>query len=449
MTRLIIALTLTIFISACSPAEEITKVLNVQELTSNVWLVEDNTAPVISINFSFDGGLLHDPKGKPGVGRLVSILLDEGAGELSSQEFQKELSNNSIHMSFSSGRDAFYGKIKTLTKNKDIAFKLLNLALTKPNFNEDAITRMKNANIADIKDSLGDPRWLSARSFNGMLFAGHPYELPGYGHLKSMKEINRQDLIDFKNKQFTRDTLKIAIAGDISKTEALAAVKTIFNELPEKSTSLDIKNTLLQYKGKTILLPVKSPQTYISVANEGIDRKDTDWYAATVMNYILGGGGFESRLMKEIRKKRGLTYGVYSGLSSMKHANLIRADLSTSNEKASEALKILKREWQKMAKDGATEKELKEAKSYITGSLLLGLTSTSAIASALNGLQQYNLDYNYINNRNDKINKVTLADIKRVADRLLKVDDLTIVMAGDPKNIDIDIKLDKPPKMGD
>ncbi len=448
MIRFIIASILIVLITACSP-DETTKVLNIQELDHNVWLVEDNTAPVISINFSFDGGLLHDPKDKPGVGRLVSILLDEGAGILSSQKFQEELSNNSIHMSFSAGRDAFYGNIKTLTKNKDKAFDLLNRALTKPHFYEEAITRMKNANIADIKDNLGNPSWLSARSFNGMLFAGHPYELPGYGNLKSMRAINRQDLVDFRKKQFTKDVLKIAIAGDISKTEALVAVKTIFNELPKKSTSLAIKDTLLQHKGKIILLPVKSPQTYISVANEGIDRKDPDWYAATVMNYILGGGGFESRLMEEIRKKRGLTYGVHSGLSSMKHANLIRADLSTSNEKASEALKILKQEWIKMAKDGATEQELKEAKSYITGSLLLGLTSTSAISSTLNGLQQNGLDYNHINNRNDKINKVTLVDIKRVADRLLKVNDLTIVMAGDPKNIDIDIKLNNPPKMED
>ncbi len=445
-----IVVALLILVSAsCAQTQKEVKIINVEEIASNVWLVSDSSAPVISINFSFDGGLLFDPSDKPGVGRLVSILLDEGAGEYNSQEFQKALSNNSISMGFTAGRDAFYGDIKTLTKNKDKAFELLNLALTQPHFNEDAITRMKNANIADIKDSLGNPKWLAARSFNGMLFKGHPYELPGYGHLKSMRTITRRDLMEFRYKQFTKEALKISIAGDISKAEALIAVRNIFSTLPMRSNLINVSNTPLQHKGKTILLEVDTPQTFISVANQGINRKDPDWHAATIMNYILGGGSFKARLMEEIRKKRGLTYGVYSSINSMKHANLIRADLSTSNEKASEALKVLKTEWQKMADKGVSAEELKDAKSYLTGSLLLGLTSTSAIASTLNSLQQNDLGYNYINKRNDKIKAVKLEDIQRVAKRLLKADELTIVMAGKPENIFVDIKLDKPPKMED
>ena len=427
------------------------KALDVQVLKgpagAEAWLVQDSTVPVISISFSFEGGLAYDPDDKPGVGRLVSILLDEGAGDMRAQEFQQKLSDNAIGMDFTAGRDAFYGQLRTLTKNKDLAFDMLRLALTQPRFDTDAIDRMRNANIAELKNDLGEPSWLVARTFNGMMFEGHYYARPGFGNLQSMNTITRKDMLDYTHGQFAKNVLKVSIAGDITQEEAQAALNKIFRDLPDAADPVDATEATLGYPGKTILLPLDTPQTYIMVGEQGIKRSDKDWHAAMVMNYILGGSSFDARLMREIRAKRGLTYGVYSSLSSMDHADLMQANMSASNDKVQEALQLLRDEWAEMAKDGPTTEELENAKSYLTGSLLLQLTSTKDIAAALNDMQRDDLDADYINKRNDIINSLTLADVKRMAAQLLKTENLTTVLVGKPKNINVDILLDKPPGM--
>ena len=440
-----------IILMAHSSFAEAAKVLDVQKIKTpagiEVWLVQDKSVPVISMSYSFEGGLVYDPEDKPGVGRLVSILLDEGADELTSQQFQAQLSDNAIGMEFTAGRDAFYGQLKTLKSNKDLAFHLLNLALTKPRFDSDAIERMRNANISEIKSSMGEPGWLVARTFNGMVFQGHPYAVPGYGTLESMPKITHKELMDFVHAQFARNVLKVAIAGDISKEEASKAVDSIFASLPAQAETTDEGKAEFKYAGKTIMLPLDAPQTYISAGEPGIRRDDKDWQAATLMNFILGGSDFDARLMREIRKKRGLTYGVYSSLTSMKHAGLLQVELSASNEKVAEALTLLRQEWAKMAKDGALEQEVQDAKAYLTGSLPLELTSTDSISETLNSLQRDDLDYNYINQRNAELNAVTVADVKRVAARLLKPENLTVVLVGQPQGITADIMLDHPPGM--
>lgn len=449
MKCFVLSLLLAIAFFRPAYAEAGGKILDVQKFKTpagiEVWLVEDKTVPVVSLTFSFDGGLVYDPEDKPGVGRLVSILLDEGAGQLTSQEFQSRLNDNAIRMSFSAGRDAFQGQLKTLKSNAALAFDLLRMALNQPRFDADAIERMRNANISEIKDDMGNPGWLVSRTYNGMVFEGHPYALPGYGNLDSMQRIARKDLLDFVRAQFARDVLKVAIAGDITKDEAEKAVDGIFGALSAQAEEVGGVDAPLNYAGKTILLPLSTPQTYISAGGAGIKRDDKDWHAAFIMNYILGGGGFDARLMKEIREKRGLTYGVYSSLASMKRAAVLQANMSASNEKVAEALKLLKQEWAKMAKDGPTDQEVQDAKSYLTGSLLLELTSTDDISETLNGMQRDGLDFDYINQRNAMINAVTAAGVRRVAARLLKPESLTVILVGQPAHVTADIMLDHAP----
>ncbi len=427
------------------------KVLDIEAVKTKsgveAWIVEDRTAPIIAISFSFEGGLSYDPEDKPGVGRLVSILLDEGAEKMKSQEFQGKLSDNAISMSFTAGRDAFYGRLLTITKNKDLAFGLLRSALTAPRFDQDAIERMKNSNVAEIKDNMGNPSWLVARTFNGMMFEGHYYSRPGFGNLASMATITRRDLQHFVGEQFARSVLKVSISGDLTKDEAVAAIDNIFGSLPEKAGAVDMPPAELKYPGKTILLELDTPQTFVIASEKSIARTDKDWHAAMIMNYILGGSSFSARLMREIREKRGLTYGVYSALGTMKSANLIQVNMSASNEKVEEALRLMKQEWESMAKDGPTAEELQDAKSFLTGSLLLQLTSNSDIASSMNDMQRDGLDPGYINKRNSYLRDVTIADVKRVSEEILKADDLTTILVGKPKNISVDILLDKPPGM--
>lgn len=455
MIRFIATLTFALFSVIAAPAfatETVpSKVLDVKAFTTpagiNVWLVEDHSIPVISLNFSFEGGLAHDPEGKPGVARLVSILLDEGAENMDSQAFQTKLSDNAISMGFTAGRDAFFGELRTITDNRTLAFDLLRAALASPRFDDDAIERMKNANAAQIKRDMGDPAWLSARTFNGILFEGHVYALPGYGNLASMQKITKKDLVNFTRAQFSRDVLQVAIAGDLTEAEAKTLVDKTFGALPAKGTAVDGTDIEPQYAGKTILLPLDTPQTYIAIGAPGIPRADNDWHAAVVMNYILGGGSFDSWLMTEVREKRGLTYGIYSSLQSMKHAAISQISLSSSNENVAEAMSIIRSQLQRMAEAGPTEQELKDAKAYLTGSLMLELTSTGDIAGVLNGLQRDDMDAEYINRRNAMLNAITLADVRRVAKRLLKTDLLTTVLVGKPDNVKADIMLDKPPGM--
>lgn len=429
------------------------KVLDVQVLKSSsgveAWLVEDHSVPVISMNFSFEGGLAFDPEDKPGVGRLVSILLDEGADKLKSQEFQAKLSDNAISMSFTAGRDAFYGRVQTLSKNKDLAFDLLRMSLNSPRFDQDAIDRMKAANVSEIQENMGEPGWLVARTFNGMLFEGHYYSRPGFGNLESMSTITRKDLLQFVKEQFGRNVLKVAVAGDITPEEVKAVLDRIFGTLPEKAQAVDLPATTPGYAGKTILLPLDAPQTYIIAGQQGLSRNDKDWHASVIMNYILGGGSFNARLMKEIREKRGLTYGVYSSLTNMRSADIIQANMSASNEKVEEAVRLLKESWAEMAKDGPTAEELADAKSYLTGSLLLQLTSTSDISGALNDIQRDGLGPDYINQRNAQLSAVSMGDVKRVSAKILQADKLSIILVGKPKNMNVDILLDRPPGMNE
>jgi zinc protease len=448
MKRLLLTM-LMVFAFAPAAFAAKAKELEVQAIKSpsgvEAWLVEDHTVPVISMGFSFEGGDAYDPESKPGVSHLVSTLLDEGAGDLTSQEFQGKEEDNEIGLSFVAGRDAFYGNLMTLSSTRELAFGLLGLALSKPRFDADAIERMKNAATAEIKQNMGDPAWLVARTFNGMVYEGHYYSRPGLGTPESVEAVTRKDLVDFVQAQFGRNVLKVAIAGDVTKAQAEGLIERAFGALPEKAQPVTQPDAQMHYAGKTILLPLDTPQTYIAAGEPGIRRKDKDWHAAMVMNYILGGSSFDARLMTEIREKRGLTYGVYSQLTSMTYGATLQADMSASNDKVEEALRLLKDAWSGMAKDGPTEEELANAKSYLTGSLPLKLTSTSEIAQLLNEYQRDDLGPDYVNKENSFIEALSMDDVKREARKLLKADQLAVVLVGKPKNINVDILLDKPP----
>ena len=449
MKRFVIAL--FVLCAAAHPALAADKTLDVQKIKTpagiEIWLVQDKAVPVISMSYSFDGGLAYDPEDKPGVGRLVSILLDEGAGDMTSQEFQSRLGDNTIDMKFTAGRDAFQGQLRTLKANKDTAFRLLGLALNKPRFDKEAIERLRNANAAEIRNDMNDPEWLVARTFNGMAFEGHPYAVPALGTLDSMTKITRQDLLDFVHAQFGKDVLKVAIAGDISREEAVKAVDDIFAGLPAKAEQIDEKEAEFKYAGKTVMLPLESPQTYISAGEAGVKRGDKDWPAAMIMNFVLGGNSFEARLPQELRKKHRLTQGISTTLGSMRRAGVLQVDFSAGNAKVADALQLLEQEWARMADGGPTDEEVQGAKNYLTGALPLELTSTGSIAETLNDLQRDGLDYDYINHRNAELNAVTTADVKRVAAHLLKKENLTTVLIGQPQGITADIMLDHAPGM--
>ncbi|WP_434617786.1 M16 family metallopeptidase [Azospirillum sp. B2RO_4] len=399
------------------------------------WLVEDHKVPVIALEWAFEGAGGIDPKGKEGLANLTSTMLDEGAGPYDSQAFQARLQDNAIALGFDAGRDGFSGSMRTLTEHRDEALELTRLSLTDPHFAPDSLERMRASITASLKRDLADPNYVARRQFYATAFPNHPYGDEIRGTLESLPTITPDDLRRFVKSQFGRDRLVVAATGDISPEDLGKALDKVFGGLPAKAEVPPIPDVTMSGLGQTILLPRPTAQTVMLMGQPGVKRDDPDWYAATVMNYVLGGGGFGSRLMEEVREKRGLSYGVYSYLIPMDHAALVMASGSTVNAKAGQALDIMRQEWARMAKDGLTDQEMADAKTYLTGSFPLQLGSTQAIARILLQVKRDNLGIDYLNQRDRYINGVTQADIKRVAQRLLDPAKLLTVLVGKPDGV--------------
>lgn len=426
-----------------SNAQETKKFLDIKEVTSpagiKAWLVEDHSIPVISLEYAFrDTGAKNDPQDKQGLSQLASNTMDEGSGSLTSEEFQKRLQDQSISLTFDSNRDTFGGNLKTLTTNKESAFQLLNLALTQPRFDEEPVERMKAANLSRIKSSMTNPEWIAARLQNDRIFEGHAYSRNSGGTLSSLASITPADLKSF-HKTLGKNNLVIAVAGDISAAELSTKLDEIFGGLPEVPSKPSDKTTL-KNAGKTYIFKKDIPQTIIEIAQTGVSREDPDYHAAQLMNYILGGSGFGSRLTEEIREKRGLTYGIYSYFQEYEATKAFHISTSTENKNVSDMIALIKTEWQKMKQAPVTDKELQDAKSYLIGSMPLSLTSTNAIASLLLSLQLDKLPVNYLDTREKTLRGITPEDIQKTAQRLLDEESFTTILVGQPdgiKNADI------------
>lgn len=420
------------------------KYLDIQTVTTDggitAWLVEDHSIPILAMTFAFtDAGAKNDTKDKQGLTRLASNTMDEGAGDILSQEFQKTLQDLSISLSFSAGRDHFTGNLRTLSQNQDKAFELLKLAVNTPRFDQEPLDRMRASNKSRVKASLADPRWLNARIQNDVLFEGHPYALNSGGTLTTLDGITSDDLRGF-HKRLGQNNLVIAVAGAITAQELKQRLNDVFGALPmveehDKKT-FEIKNS-----GKTYLHQKDIPQTVIEIAQKGINRSDEDYYAAKLMNFILGESGFGSRLMEEIREERGLTYGIYSYFRDYDETDIMHVSTSTVNESVPEMLGLIEAEWVKMKDQPVSETELKDAKAYTIGSLPLSLTSTGSIASILLSMQLDDLPIDYLDTRADKFNAITAQDIQKAAKRLLNEKSFTTVLVGNPAGIENTIEI--------
>ncbi len=432
---LLVAITLLAF-----PANATERFLDIQEVSTpsgiNVWLVEDHSVPVISLKFAFKGaGSFSDPNDKQGLVQLLSNTMDEGAGDITSQEFQKELSDHSISLSFAGGRDSFSGSLKTLTEYKDKAFGLLQLALTEPRFDDEPLERMKQANLSRIKNSMTQPNWMAARLMNDIAYENHPYARNRGGTLTTLKNITSDDLRNFVKNELSRDRLIIAISGDITPEEVSEEIENIFNSLPVfKRDELHMPITL-QNQGSYNLFEQDIPQTIIKINLPGIRHGDNDYFSAKVMNHIYGGGGFGSKLMQTIREKEGLTYGVYSGLSEMDMTETLSISTSTKNETVEKTINLIKQEAKNLKNNSISEEELQDAKDYILGSMPVSLTSNTALTSIMMSLQNNNLPSTYLDTIDVNINSVTTNDIKRIAQRMLMFDKAVTVLVGNPENI--------------
>ena len=382
------------------------------------WLVSDDTVPLIAMNFAFRGGASQDPADKPGVANLLSALLDEGAGDLDSAAFQRRLEENAVRLSFDAGRDAFSGSLGTLSDRRDTAADLLSLALSKPRFDADPIDRMRNQLLSGLRSKQNDPDTIASRTFQAATYPDHPYGRPTDGTVESMAAITRDEIVDFHARTFAKDNLVVGVVGDITAAELAPLLDRAFGALPEKADLKPVPDVEPKM-GLTLEETVPNPQTIIRFGTEGVARKDPDYMAAYIMDHILGGGTFSSRLFNEVREKRGLAYSVWSGLAAYDHSSLYLVGTSTQAARADETVEIIRGEIERMAKDGPTEQELADAKLFLTGNYALRFDTSGKIASQLVGLQLEELPIDYFQTRNDLVEAVTLEDVKRAAQRIL------------------------------
>lgn len=415
-------------------ATDIRKVVSDKGIVA--WFVPDSSVPLLALNVVFRGaGSATDPDGKEGLAEMTSSLLDEGAGNIASADFQRRLEDIAAQMTFSAGRDHFSGRLRTLSSERDDAFDLLRLAISKPRFDQEPVERVRSQLLAALKRNAESPRRISGRTWSETVFAGHPYSRPAMGTEDSLAAISAPDLKSFVGERFTRDRLVIGVVGDISEDELKSRLDSVFGDLPQTGPAFDIPEVQPSAAGKTVVVSKPIPQSVMIVGQKGIKREDPDWYAALLVTRIFGGGGLSSRLYAEVREKRGLAYSVYAYLNPMEKSALIVGGVATQNARAGESLDVIRAEWAKLRDKGITAEELRDAKTYSNGSFPLRLGSSRGIAGLLVGMQISNLGMDYIKNRPSLINAVTLEDANRVARRLYDADRLTAVVVGQPKGI--------------
>ena len=398
------------------------------------WLVEEHAVPMVALKFAFLGGNAQDPAGKEGLANFVTGMLDEGAGDLTSEQFQQRMEELAMRMSFEDGKDAFYGNFETLTVNRDKAVDLLRLALTKPRFEAEATERVRQQLLAGLVYAARDPDKVAGKEWYATAFAGHPYARPANGTKETVTGITPADLKAFAGKNFARSNLKVVAVGDIDAAQLGAMLDTLFGGLPAKADLIDVPKTTVT-AGSQRIIEMNVPQSVAVFGMNAMARKDADFMPGFVLNQILGGGGFASRLMEEVREKRGLAYSVYSYIQPYQNASIFAGGVATKNESIAQSLDVIRSELKRMATDGPTEAELANAKSYLTGSYALRFDTNAKIAGQLLGLLQEEYGIDYVEKRNALVDAVTMADMKRVAAKLLQTDNLIVTIVGKPMNM--------------
>ena len=398
---------------------------------AEVWFSEDHTVPIVAFSISLPAGSGYDPVNKSGLATFAAALLDEGAGGMDSRAFQEALASHAIQLHASVERDDMVVSITTLTENAPLAMRLLQTALTRPRFDAEAVARVRAQMIQSIQEGRSQPPTVARRAFAKTFFNGHPYGLPNDGDVGTIAGITAEDLRAFAKSHWVKGGLQIAVAGDITAAAAQKLLGDTFRPL-SGATPPPLPNVGRLGSPGVHVLPMQVPQPTIMFGLPGIMRADPDFIPGYVANYILGGGGFSSRLTDEVRVKRGLTYGISTSLTAYHKASVMAGSVATRADAVRQTIQVVKDTLGSFAANGATEAELDDAKTFLTGSFPLAFASNAGIAAQLGTFQRQGLDIGYVARRNALIQAVTLDEVNRVAKRLFDPARLTVVVAGTP-----------------
>lgn len=432
--RAIVAFVLTVMLALPARAD-----VEIQEVTSpgglTAWLVEEPSIPFAALEIRFRGGASLDAPGKRGAINLMTALLEEGAADMDARDFIRAQEELATTLSFDASVDEVSVSARFLTENRDASIALLKAALTQPVFDPEAIERVRGQVLSGIRSDLKDPNDIAREAFRQIAFGDHPYGSSLNGTQASVEALTRDDLVAAHKAVLARDRVYIGAVGDITPEELGALMDELLGDLP--ATGAEMPDRIdVDIPGGITVVDFATPQSVAIFGQGGIKQDDPDYFAAVILNHVLGGGSFESRLMQEVREKRGLTYGVYSYLAPRDLAETYQGSVSSSNDRIAEAISVIKDEWRKAATEGLSDAEIEAAKTYITGAYPLRFDGNGPIANILVGMQMIDLPIDYIATRNARVEAVTPVDIARVAGELLDPDGLHFVVVGQPEGVE-------------
>lgn len=435
MLRIVLTAVLTLAASVAHAAIDIKTITS--EGGINAWVVEEPTIPFVALEIRIRGGASLDEPGKRGATNLMAGLIEEGAGDMDAQAFQTARESLAASFRYRTFDDTFSISAQFLTENQDDALELLRTSLVEPRFDQDALDRVRAQVIAGIRSDAVSPNRIAGSTFDAAAFGDHPYGTNMDGTIESVSALTRDDIITAHRNALTRDRLFVSVVGDISVDEVGPMLDQLLGDLPAEGPPLPA-DIAFGLEGGVTLVDFETPQSVALFGHAGIERDDEDFFAAFIMNHILGAGGFESRLTQEVRKERGLTYGISTFLVPKFHAEMVLGQVASSNETVAEAIEVVRDEWTKMATEGVTAEELDAAKTYLTGEYPLRFDGNDEIAGIMVGMQMIGLPPDYVVNRNSYVEAVTLEDVNRVARELLDPAGLHFVVVGQPDGLEAD-----------
>ncbi len=413
--------------------------VDIQTLTTpggiDAWLVEEHSIPFTALEIRFKGGTVMDPDGKRGVVNLMTGLLEEGAGPLDSRGFSEARESLAASFEYRAYEDVISISARFLSENRDQAIALLKSSIMEPTFEQADIDRVREQVLSSIRSDKTDPGAIANRTFDVLAWGDHPYGSSGDGTEDSVNGLTRDDIIAAHQGAFARDRLYVSAVGDITAEELSTMLDDLFGDLPDTGPALPAM-ARYQLTGGVTLVPFDTPQSVALFGHQGIERDDPDYMAAYILNEVFGGDGQDSRLMTEVREKRGLTYGVGTVLLPMDYGALVMGQVKSDNTKMADSVAVIQDEWAKVAKDAITEEELTDAKTYLTGAYALRFDGNAPIARIMVGMQMIGLPPSYVTDRNDQVMAVTLDEIRRVAKRIYQPENLHFVVVGRPEGLE-------------
>ena len=409
---------------------------DIQEVVSpggiTAWLVEEHSIPFVALELRFRGGGTLDLPGKRGATNLMVGLLEEGTGDMDARDFAQATEELAAQFGYRAYDESIALSAKFLTENSEEAVALFRKSVVEPRFDQVSIDRVREQVLAGIRSDAKDPDRIASAKFDALAFGAHPYGSSMDGTAESVNGLTRDDIVAAHQGALALDRVYVSAVGDITADELGVLLDKLLMGLPETGAEF-AGPAEFQLSGGQTVVDFATPQSVAIFGHEGITRDDPDFFAAFVLNTIMGGASFDNRLMEEVREKRGLTYGIGTYLISMDQAELYLGSVASANDRVAQAIDVVRDEWARMGSEGPTVEELEAAQTYLTGAYPLRFSGNAEIADILVGMQIEGLGIDYIPGRNDQVLAVTLEDIKRVAARLMRPEDLHFVIVGQPE----------------